>query len=115
VLDTRGYLLVLAEELVEAMVGTHAYKEMDPPNGTCALRRAMNDLFAIELEDLEAIPSEMPTGEIAGTALRQGGRAARGEGEDPGPRCLDPPPCRTRHHAADRRRPVEGSPTASII
>jgi preprotein translocase subunit SecA len=59
VLDTRGYLMSLADELVEQLVETHANKESDPEQWDLgALRRAMADLFAIEPAALDALGLE---------------------------------------------------------
>jgi preprotein translocase subunit SecA len=67
VLDTRGYLMTLAEELVESLVETHANKEEDPEQWDLgALRRAMNELFAIDPSALEQVPlEEMPPADMA--------------------------------------------------
>src|SRR5207248_9669045 len=44
VLDTRGYLMSLADDLVESLVDTHANKEQDPEQWDLgALRRAISD------------------------------------------------------------------------
>jgi preprotein translocase subunit SecA len=51
--------MVLAEELVESLVETHASKEIAPQEWDLgALRRGMNDLFAIEPAELDAVPLE---------------------------------------------------------
>jgi preprotein translocase subunit SecA len=59
VLDTRGYLMSLADELVEQLVETHANKESDPEQWDLgALRQTMADLFAIEPAALDALGLE---------------------------------------------------------
>jgi preprotein translocase subunit SecA len=66
-LDTRGYLMMLADELVESLVETHANKEQDPEQWNLgALRRAMGEIFAVEPATLDALPlEEMPPGDMA--------------------------------------------------
>jgi preprotein translocase subunit SecA len=66
-LDTRAYLMLLAEDLVESLVETHASKEQDPESWDLeALRRGMVDLFGLDAEALEDLPIEsMPPGDIA--------------------------------------------------
>ncbi len=57
--DTRGYLMMLSEELAESLVETHANKEQDPEQwDLVALRRAMGDLFGLDPAELEAVPLE---------------------------------------------------------
>jgi preprotein translocase subunit SecA len=57
--DTRGYLMVLAEDLTESLVETHANKEQDPEQwDLAALRRGMVDLFGLDPAGLEALPLE---------------------------------------------------------
>jgi preprotein translocase subunit SecA len=61
-LDTRSYLMVLAEELIESLVDTHANKEQDPEQWDLgALRRAMTELFGIEPAGLDALTLEQMT------------------------------------------------------
>jgi preprotein translocase subunit SecA len=58
-LDTRAYLMVLAEELIESLVETHASKEQDPEQWDLgALRRSMTELFAIDPATLDGITLE---------------------------------------------------------
>jgi preprotein translocase subunit SecA len=66
-LDTRGYLMVLAEELTEGLVETHAGKDLDPEQWDLgALRHAMTELFAIDPAVLDALPlEEMPPTDMA--------------------------------------------------
>jgi preprotein translocase subunit SecA len=67
-LDTRAYLMTLADELVESVTETHAGKEADPEQWDIgALRRAAGELFAFEPAELDALPLEqMAPGEMAG-------------------------------------------------
>src|SRR4051812_25907582 len=69
VVDTRAYLMTLAEDLVETQVETHANKDQDPETWDLgAMRRAMSELFALEPAVLDAIPLEtMQPGEMADT------------------------------------------------
>jgi preprotein translocase subunit SecA len=65
--DTRGYLMLLAEEQVDALVDTHASKEGNPEEWDyAALRRQASDLFAIEPAALDEIQLEsMNSGEMS--------------------------------------------------
>jgi preprotein translocase subunit SecA len=55
-LDTRGYLMSLAEDLSESLVETHADKEGDPDLWTIpALVQAVSDLFGLPKESVEAL------------------------------------------------------------
>ena len=74
-LDTRGYLMMLAEDLVAGLVETHAPKEQDPESWDLgALARAASEVFGIEVEAVEALnlptltPDEM-TDAIFGLAV----------------------------------------------
>jgi preprotein translocase subunit SecA len=58
-LDTRAYLMTIAEELVANLVETHANKEQDPEQWDLgALGRAVGDMFAIEPAAVEALDLE---------------------------------------------------------
>ncbi len=60
--DTRGYLLTLAEELVEATVDTYASREIDPEDWDLdALRKAVTDVFGFDAEELESLDLEGKT------------------------------------------------------
>src|SRR5262245_41347696 len=65
--DTRGYLMLLAEELTQSLVETHAGKEQDVEQWDLgALRRGMTELFAIDPAELEAVDLEhMPPDDMA--------------------------------------------------
>ncbi len=69
-LDTRGYLMAITEELVANLVETHAGKDQDPEQwDLAALSRAVSDMFGIEpagIEalDLENVPSDQMTDRI---------------------------------------------------
>jgi preprotein translocase subunit SecA len=54
--DTRGYLMTLAEELAEQMVDAHANKEVDPAEwDLAAVTRGASETFGVEPEALEAL------------------------------------------------------------
>ena len=54
--DSRGYLMAIAEELVEDLVETHAGKNVDPDERDLgALARAAGDLFGVEPAAIEAL------------------------------------------------------------
>jgi preprotein translocase subunit SecA len=64
--DTRAYLMTLAEDLVDGLVDTHAGKDTNPEEWDVgALSRSVSDLFGIEPQALEGItldsmsPAEM--------------------------------------------------------
>jgi preprotein translocase subunit SecA len=66
-LDTRAYLMTIAEELVANLVETHANKDQDPEQWDLgALSRAVADTFAIEPAALEALDLEnVPVDQMA--------------------------------------------------
>jgi preprotein translocase subunit SecA len=62
VLDTRGYLMSLAEGLVDGLVDTHANRESNPELwDLAALRLAVGELFAAEPTALETLELESST------------------------------------------------------
>ena len=68
--DTRTYLMTLAEELVEGLVSQHASKELDPNEWDLgALRGAMTELFAIEPAALDALGIDQMTPDQMSAAL----------------------------------------------
>jgi preprotein translocase subunit SecA len=75
VVDSRGYVTTIAEELVEELVETHASKEQDPEEWDLGgLARAASDLFGIEPEvidalDIEHTPVDQLTDKIYGAAI----------------------------------------------
>jgi preprotein translocase subunit SecA len=71
VLDTRGYLMMLAEDFVDSLVETHAPKDGDPETWDLdALRLAAADAFGLDSADLVALElSEMTPTEIVDALL----------------------------------------------
>jgi preprotein translocase subunit SecA len=68
--DTRGYLMALADDLVDDLVETHASKEASPQEWDLgALRRTVGDLFGLEPQALEAVALEQMKPEDMATAL----------------------------------------------
>ena len=67
VVDTRGYVLSLGEDLVQNLVATHASPDQDPSEWDLgALKQATSDLFGVEPPALEALNlEEQPQPEIA--------------------------------------------------
>src|SRR6185503_16947645 len=65
-LDTRGYLMAIAEELIANLVETHAAKDQDPEQWDLgALGRAIGDTFGLEPAAIEALNLEnVPSGEM---------------------------------------------------
>jgi preprotein translocase subunit SecA len=65
-LDTRGYLMTIAEELIVSLVDTHANKEQDPEQWDLgALTLAVSDLFGIEPAAVGALHlDEVPSDEM---------------------------------------------------
>jgi len=60
--DTRGYLMTIAEEIVSSLVDTHANKDQDPEQWDLgALSRAISDLFGIEPAAVEALQLDQVT------------------------------------------------------
>ncbi len=75
--DTRGYLLALAEELAESTVDNYANRETDPEEWDLdALTNAVGEIFGLEAAELESLdltgktPDEM-TDAIWGLALQK--------------------------------------------
>ena len=59
VVDSRGYVMAVAEELIEELVETHAGKQMGGDEWDLGeLARAVSDLFGIDLEDVTALELE---------------------------------------------------------
>jgi preprotein translocase subunit SecA len=89
VVDTRGYLLSLADELVQELVETHANKETDPDEWDMGgLVRASSDLFGLEPEaveglDLDHTPSAEMAGKIYDLAVAQYTEKEQSLGIDP--------------------------------
>jgi len=71
VLDTRGYLMMLAEDFVDNLVETHAPKDGDPETWDLdALRLAAADAFGLDSADLVALElGEMTPSEIVDALL----------------------------------------------
>ncbi len=65
--DTRGYLVTLAEDLIDALVETHANKETNPEEWDfSALRRTASELFGFEPSVLDDVAFEtMAPGQMA--------------------------------------------------
>ncbi len=56
VLDTRSYLMRLAEDLAEGLVDTHAHKDQEPQEwDMVGLARAVTELYGLEAEAVEAL------------------------------------------------------------
>jgi preprotein translocase subunit SecA len=54
--DTRGYLLTLAEELAESTVATYANNDIDPDEWDLdALKNAVGEIFALDTAEVEAL------------------------------------------------------------
>jgi preprotein translocase subunit SecA len=69
-IDTRAYLMMLAEELVEGVVGQHANKQVDPADWDLgALRRAIVELFGVEPATVDDVPLEESTPDQMAVAL----------------------------------------------
>ncbi len=63
--DSRGYVVAIAEELVQELVDTHAAKDQDERD-TGAIASATSDLFGIDPDETAALNlDETPTNEIA--------------------------------------------------
>jgi preprotein translocase subunit SecA len=69
--DTRGYLMLLAEEQVEGLIDAHANKDGNPEEwDLAALRRQVGDMFAIEPAALDQVPLESMSSPAMEDALR---------------------------------------------
>jgi preprotein translocase subunit SecA len=67
VVDTKGYVLTLGEDLVQNLVETHASGDQDPSEWDLgALKQGVSDLFGVEPQAIDALAlDELPQGEIA--------------------------------------------------
>jgi preprotein translocase subunit SecA len=67
VVDTKGYVLTLGEDLAQNLVETHAGREQDPSDWDLgALKQAAGDLFGVEPQAFDALKlEELPQGDIA--------------------------------------------------
>jgi preprotein translocase subunit SecA len=65
--DTRGYLMTIAEELIINLVDTHANKDQDPEQWDLdALKRSVSDTFAVEPTAVDALELEnVPADQMA--------------------------------------------------
>ncbi|HEX5070908.1 MAG TPA: preprotein translocase subunit SecA [Vicinamibacterales bacterium] len=56
VVDSRGYVMAVAEELIDELVETHAGKEQHPDEWDLGeLARSVSDLFGMDLEDVTGL------------------------------------------------------------
>jgi preprotein translocase subunit SecA len=68
--DTREYLLTLAEELLDATVETYAGQEVDPEDRDLdALKNAVVDIYGIDGAELDAVDFEALSGEDISSAV----------------------------------------------
>jgi preprotein translocase subunit SecA len=68
--DTREYLITLAEELLDATVDTYAGEDVDPEDRDHeALKAAVADIYGIDVEELTPIPVEGLKAEAISDAL----------------------------------------------
>ena len=79
VVDSRGYVMALGEELVDGLVEMHAGKDADPEVWDLpALERAASDIFGIEPEAIDALQlDQTPQGELADKIYASGGGQVR--------------------------------------
>ena len=108
--DSREYLIALAEELLESTVDRYAGEEVEPEERDYgALKAAVAEIYGI---DERRARRHRPRGPQRRRhqrhALEAGAPEVRDQGSADSDR--DPAARRARHHAADRRRAVEGSP-----
>jgi preprotein translocase subunit SecA len=68
--DTRGYLLTLAEELLDSTVDTHAGQEVEPEDRDGdALKQAVADIYGVDPLELAAVDIERLSGEDISDAI----------------------------------------------
>ena len=107
VVGTRDYLMALAQDILDAIVETYAPAKADFEQWDLdALKLEVNRIFAIDAGPLDF--SDRTSDEIRDMLWDAIARLLRREGKARRPR--DPAAGRARHHAADRRPAVEGSP-----
>jgi preprotein translocase subunit SecA len=70
VVDTRDYLMTLAEELLDSTVDTYAGLEVDPEERDLdSLKKAVSDIYGIDPGELDAIDIDALSGEDISNAL----------------------------------------------
>jgi preprotein translocase subunit SecA len=68
--DTREYLMTLAEELLDSTVDIYAGQEVDPEERDLnALKNAVADIYGADIDELNAVDIEELTGEDISNAL----------------------------------------------
>ena len=112
VVDTRGYLMALAEDMLDEQVERYAGKDVDAEDwdsGALQPRARARCSASTPTSSTALDSSELSASEIRDAlwalALKRSTRTRKQLGPD-----RDPAPRRARHHAADRRRAVEGPP-----
>ncbi len=108
--DSREYLITLAEELLDSTVDIYAGPDIDVEERDYgALKTAVAEIYGLDVAELDSTRARRSQG-------RRDRRRAVGadhpqvRGEGTAHRHRDPAPGRARHHAPDRRRAVEGPP-----
>ncbi|HWP99849.1 MAG TPA: preprotein translocase subunit SecA, partial [Vicinamibacterales bacterium] len=80
--DTRGYLMVIAEEVLRGLVDQYLDREVDPAEWDVdALRRAVTDLFGFEPSELSGLDLRHPDIEATVEALWERAKAKYEEKE----------------------------------
>jgi preprotein translocase subunit SecA len=70
VVDTREYLMTLAEELLDSTVDTYAGQEVDPEDRDLdALRNSVADIYGVDTDEMNAVDIEALSGEDTSNAL----------------------------------------------
>ncbi len=108
--DSREYLITLAEELLDSTVERYAGDEVEAEDRDYgALKAAVSEIFGVEGDGARRHrPRRARRRRDQRRPLEAGPAEVRDQGSAGSDR--DPAARRARHHAADRRRAVEGPP-----
>ena len=109
IVNSRDYLMALAEEILEDIVERYAGKQADVEEFDIpAVVREVSRVFGIDPRELEALQLDSKDTDEITDAVWASPRKATFERNNPSGRT--PEAARARHHAADRRCAVEGPP-----
>ena len=110
IVNTRDYVMALGEEILEDIIERYAGKQLDVEEWDVpAIVREVSRVFGIDPKEIESLDLGAE-GRRRAHGCRLAGHQGRlhPQGADHWRRT--PPAGRARHHAADRRRAVEGPP-----
>ena len=107
--DTRGYLMTLAEELADSTVENYANEATDPEEWDLeALTREVTEIFGLDQAESDSLDfADLTPDQMTDAVWKLA--VEKYEKKEALIAARDSAAGRARHHAADRRRAVEGS------